>query len=197
MLKELRGRMRGARAFVIITIYLLLMSIFTILLYFVRVPLSGSVVTGELGRVLFIGVVGIELLLIIFIVPALTAVAITGERERKTYDLLKTTLLPTPAFVAGKMESALGYIFLLLLAAIPLQSIAFLFGGVSLPELLLAFIVLSVTAMTLGAVGMFFSSLTDRTLPATVRSYTVALSVYVWRTADCNAFLSWRVCQCH
>jgi len=181
MMKELRGRMRGIRAFAIITIYLGLLSAFTVLLYLTQSsPLTasaGPIITGELGRTLFIGIVGIELLLIVFIVPALTAGAVTSERERMTYDLLQTTLLPSPSFVVGKMESALGYILLLLLAAVPLQSIAFLFGGVSSAELVLAFIILTVTAITLAAAGMFFSAQTERTLTATVRAYTLAMVV--------------------
>ena len=141
MLKELRGRMRGARGFAIITIFLTLMGFFTLLLYLLQIPQGGVVVTGELGRELFIGVLFIELMLIIFIVPALTAGAITNERERKTYDLLQTTLITKATFVVGKLQSALGYIVLLLLSAVPLQSIAFLFGGVSEAELLLALLV--------------------------------------------------------
>ncbi len=179
MLKELRGRMRGARGFAIITIFLTLMGFFTLLLYLLQIPQGGVVVTGELGRELFIGVLFIELMLIIFIVPALTAGAITNERERKTYDLLQTTLITKATFVVGKLQSALGYIVLLLLSAVPLQSIAFLFGGVSEAELLLALLVLLVSALTLGAFGMFFSSITERTLAATIRSYTVAIGITV------------------
>jgi len=179
MMKELRGRMRGLRGFAIITVFLGLMSFFTLLLYLLRVPQGGVVVTGELGRLLFIGVLFIELMLIIFIVPALTAGAITSERERKTYDLLQTTLITKATFVVGKMQSALGYIVLLLLSAIPLQSIAFLFGGVSESEMILALLVLAVSAIALGAFGMFFSAMTERTLAATVRSYTVALAITI------------------
>lgn len=180
MLKELRERMRGARAFVVITVYLGLMSGFTLLMYLIErgiVQDSGSAVTGELGRALFAGVVGIELLLIIFIAPAFTAGAVSNERERKTYDLLQITLLPKSSFIIGKLESALSYIFLLLLAAIPLQSIAFLFGGVSETELILAFVVLTVTAITLGTIGLYFSTTVDRTLTASVRAYTIAFVV--------------------
>lgn len=176
--KELRGRMRGVRSFAIITIFLTLMGSFTVLLYLLQLPrvnTDDTIITGELGRLLFVGVVGIELLLIVFIVPALTAGAITGERERKTYDLLQTTLLSAPAFIVGKMESALGYIMLLLLSAIPLQSIAFLFGGVSSTEVGIAFVLLTVTGVSLGALGMFFSALTERTMTATVRVYTVSV----------------------
>ncbi|QPC83449.1 hypothetical protein G4Y79_03445 [Phototrophicus methaneseepsis] len=176
--KELRGRMRGVRAFAIITIFLLLMSAFTVLLYLLQLPaVTGgrTIVTGELGRLLFIGVVGIELVLVVFIVPALTAGAVSGERERKTYDLLQTTLLSAPMFLVGKMESALGYIVLLLASAIPLQSIAFLFGGVGETEVIVAFVILMVTGLVLGALGLYFSAQTERTLTATVRVYTVAL----------------------
>lgn len=176
MLKELRGRMRGVRAFLVLTVYLGLMSGFAMLLYLVYNSLtytSGSAAAGEVGRVLFIGVVGIELLLIIFIAPAFTAGAITGERERQTYDLLRTTLLASPSFVIGKLESALGYILLLLLAGIPLQSIAFIFGGVSETELILSFVILMVTAIALGTVGIYFSAALPRTLSASVRAYTV------------------------
>ena len=180
MLKELRGRMRGARAFVVISVYLALMSGFTVLIYLIypaATGTGGTTTTGQLGRVLFGSVVGIEMLLIIFIAPAFTSGAITGERERKTYDLLRMTLLPGASFVVGKLESALSYIVLLLLAAIPIQSIAFLFGGVSEVEVLLAFVILLVTALTLGSVGLFFSSVTARTLTASVRAYIIALVV--------------------
>ncbi|MBC8098307.1 MAG: hypothetical protein H7Y11_02590 [Armatimonadetes bacterium] len=180
MMKELRERMRGARAFAVMTVYLSLMSAFSILLYIGFSPLSRGIstsVTGELGRVLFAGVVGIELVLIIFIAPAFTAGAVTGERERKTYDLLQITLLPRPSFIMGKLESALGYILLLLLAAIPLQSMAFLFGGVSEQEVGLSFAILIVTAVTLGTVGLFFSTIAERTLTASVRAYTFTFSL--------------------
>lgn len=181
-IKELRGRMRGVRAFAIISIFLILMSSFTVLLYLLRLPeVAGqrTISPGELGRELFRGIVGVELLLVIFIVPALTAGAVTGERERKTYDLLQTTLLSAPSFLVGKMESALGYILLLLLSAIPLQSIAFLFGGVSEVEVVIAFVILVISGLVLGAMGLFFSALTERTLTATVRVYTVAVALIV------------------
>jgi ABC-2 type transport system permease protein len=178
MLKELRGRMRGIRAFVVLSVYLGLMSAFLALLYLIYEPINqrnGSAAAGEVGRILFMGIVGIELMLIIFIAPAFTAGAITGERERLTYDLLKTTLLPSPSFVIGKLESALGYVLLLLLSAIPLQSIAFLFGGVTELELVLSLVILAVTAIALGTVGIYFSATTSRTLSASVRAYTTTL----------------------
>lgn len=178
VIKELRGRMRGARAFIVLTIYLGLMSIFLTLIYALyaqSMAFSGSGQGGEIGRVLFYSIVGVELFLVTFIAPAFAAGTISGERERQTYDLLRTTLLPARALVGGKLFATLSYILLLLLAAIPLQSIAFLFGGVSEIELILSFVVLLSTAVLLASVGVFFSALTRRTLSASVLSYAFAL----------------------
>ena len=176
--KELRGRMRGNRAFVVISIYLTLLSIFTLLLYMAYAASSQSTLSPNqqvVGKIVFGGVVGIELFLVCFIAPAFTAGAISGERERQTYDLLRTTLLPARSLVSGKLIAALSFIVLLLFAAVPLQSMAFLLGGVAIEEVLISLAVLLATAVGFGSVGIFFSAIMQRTLGASVLTYAVAL----------------------
>jgi ABC-2 type transport system permease protein len=179
VIKELRGRMRGPRAFLVLSVYLLLMSGFVTLLYAVYIASTSNVFSGAttqiVGKFVFGAVVGIELLLVCFIAPAFTAGAISGERERQTYDLLRTTLLSARALVFGKLTSALSYILLLLLAALPLQSLAFLLGGVSPEEVMIATVLLVATAFLFGTSGIFFSSLMRRTLASTVLTYAFAL----------------------
>ncbi len=179
VLKELRGRMRGARAFWVLGIYLLLMSAFVTLLYVLYVASTSSVYGGGnsqlVGKFVFGVIVGIELFLVCFIAPAFTSGAISGERERQTYDLLRTTLLAPRALVLGKLTSALSYVFLLLLAALPLQSLAFLLGGVAPEEVFIASAVLIATTFLFGTAGLFFSSIMRRTLGATVLTYAFAL----------------------
>jgi ABC-type transport system involved in multi-copper enzyme maturation permease subunit len=180
VLKELRGRMRGARAFIVLTVYLALMSGFTALLYMLAASardLYGFTSGGQIGRTLFVGIFAVELFLVTFIAPAFTAGAISGERERQTYDLLRTTLLPARALVVGKMLSALAYVLLLILAAVPLQSIAFFFGGVSEVEVILSLVIFVVSAIFLGAVGIYFSAAQPRTLSANVTTYAVTLAI--------------------
>ena len=178
VLKELRGRMRGARAFIVLTIYLALLGAFASLIYVAvsesSMSVSGQVNVGEIGRTLFGGVVAIEMLLVSFIAPAFTSGAISGEREHQTYDLLRTTLLPPYALVLGKLLSALLYVLLLLLAAIPLQSIAFFFGGVAETEVILSFVILTMTALLFSTIGIYFSVRSRRTLSASVLTYSVA-----------------------
>jgi ABC-2 type transport system permease protein len=181
VLKELRGRMRGARAFVVLTIYLALLGAFSSLVYVAvsesSTSASGQVTVGEIGRTLFGGIVGIEMLLVAFIAPAFTSGAISGEREHQTYDLLRTTLLPSHAFVLGKLLSAMLYVLLLLLAAIPLQSIAFFFGGVAETEIMLSFVILAATALLFSTIGIYFSARSNRTLTASVMTYATAMFI--------------------
>jgi ABC-2 type transport system permease protein len=177
--KELRGRMRGARAFTVLTVYLVLLGVFAVLIYVTvtesSTSISGQAAVGEVGRTLFGGVVAIEMLLVAFIAPAFTSGAISGEREHQTFELLRTTLLPAHSLVLGKLLSSMSYVVLLLLAAIPLQSIAFFFGGVTETELILAFVVLAVTALLFSAMGVFYSAHARRTLSASLMTYATAM----------------------
>lgn len=181
VLKELRGRMRGARAFIVLSVYLLLLSAFSSLIYVAAsetsVRAGGQVTVGEIGRTLFAGVVAVEMMLVAFIAPAFTSGAISGEREHQTYELLRTTLLPPLSLVFGKLLSAMAYVFLLLLAAIPLQSIAFFFGGVAETEVILSFVILMVTALLFSTMGIYFSARAPRTLSASIMTYSVAVFV--------------------
>ncbi|MBN1564530.1 MAG: hypothetical protein JXA10_11865 [Anaerolineae bacterium] len=181
VLKELRGRMRGARAFIILSVYLLLLSAFSSLIYVAvseaSINSGGQVTVGEIGRTLFGGVVAVEMLLVAFIAPAFTSGAISSEREHQTYDLLRTTLLPPLSFVFGKLSAAMAFVFLLLLAAVPLQSIAFFFGGVAETEVLISFVILTATALLFTAIGIFFSAGAKRTLTASVLTYATAMFI--------------------
>ena len=119
----------------------------------------------------------VQVFLVAFIGPAFTAGAISGERERQTFDLLRTTLLSAESFVLGKLISALGYVFLLVLVSIPLQSIAFLLGGLSLVELVISQVVILVAAVTYALYGLWCSAAMRTTLAATVTTFAGMLFV--------------------
>src|SRR5574341_745264 len=192
-LKELRGRMRGPRAFVILSIYVALMSGFTLLLYLIyswEATSNPTTTGGTIGKLIFGGVVTIELFLVCFIAPAFTSGAISGERERRTFHILRTTLLPARRIVIGKLISALAYVILLLFVAVPLQSIAFLLGGVTIAEVLLSIELLVVTAIAFGVIGIFFSANMNRTLGASVLTYVLVLLITLAVPIGAMVFLS-------
>ncbi len=181
-LKELRGRMRGARAFVVLTVYVGLMSVFAALLYLIYGSSQAATYQSNgsaVGKLIFGGVVAIELFLVCFVSPAFTAGAISGERERQTLNLLRTTLLPARRIVLGKLISSMAYILLLLMAAVPLQSLAFLMGGIVIEEVVVSVWMLMVTALAFSALGIYFSAATQKTLSASVLTYAVALAVTI------------------
>ncbi len=180
ILKELRGRMRGRRAFIFLTVYLVLVSLFIGVIYaFLAAESSLSQwdpsFRQNVGKTIFSSVILLEFLLIGFIGPALTAGAITSERERQTFDLLRTTLLSARSLVFGKLGSACMYLFLLIFTALPIEALAFLLGGVGMEELLVSSLILAVNTLFFCALGLFCSSFTKRTLTATVTSYAIIL----------------------
>lgn len=183
ILKELRGRMRGRQSFIMLTAYLGLIALFIGVLYTLLEETSSSMgwdpsFRQTAGKTIFGAVVLLEMLLIGFIGPGLTSGAISSERERQTYDLLRTTLLSARSLVLGKLGAAFSYLFLLILTALPIESLAFLLGGVGIGEMLISGLMLVVTALFFCTLGIFFSSFMRRTLPATLSSYgTILLSI--------------------
>ncbi len=178
--KELRGRMRSRQGFFLLFFYLTTISLLTILIYSL-VAAAGSDARWDpdyrqnVGKAVFGTVVFLELTLVSLFGPILTSDAIAAERERQTFELLRTTLLSARSLVIGKLGSSLAFLFLLIFSVLPIQSIAFLLGGVGLAELLVSSLMLVVTAVFFCALGLFFSSFMKRTTGATTASYATIL----------------------
>ncbi|MBO9333557.1 MAG: ABC transporter permease [Roseiflexus sp.] len=169
LIRDLRSRMRGARAYILLTIYLTILAGVSLLLY---VAIAGSVGSDlnagrEIGRALFFTIATVALIEVCLITPVLTSGSIAGEKERQTYDLLIASLLTPWQIVWGKLASALAFALLLILAVVPVMSLAFLFGGVGLTEVLIAIVGLVATAILYAAIGLFWSALMQSSLGAT------------------------------
>jgi ABC-type transport system involved in multi-copper enzyme maturation permease subunit len=201
--KELRGRMRGRRAFVIITIHLLLVAGFA---WMVETLMERTLTSGfggtfsasaDIGRALFVSMLILLTLNELVLAPASTAGAISLEREKQTLDLLTTTPISSLAIVLGKLLSALSWILLLLLASIPVTALVFTFGGVGPDDMIKGYVVLLVTALFYGSVGLFVSALVKRTQAATVINLVVVIALTAgtgfififWSTMTDNGFM--------
>ena len=189
--KELRGRMRGKRAFVLLTLYLIILGGFA---WMVELLLERSFTgdfssvtyaSAQIGRYVFVALLLLETLLVMLLAPAYTAGAISMEREKQTLDLLVATPISSLAIVLGKLFSALSYVFLLILSSIPLTALVFVFGGVAPEDVVKGYLMLLVTAVGLGCIGLFCSALFRRTQAATVVTYFVVLAITV------GAFFIW------
>ncbi len=186
--KELRGRMRGPRAFIALTFYLLLLAGFTVMIYLLAAQSAAQsaafgggnpYASASVGQAVFTVLLFLQVLLVVFLAPAATSGAISLEREKQTLDLLTATPVSTLGIVLGKLASALAFVFVLILASIPLTAVVFVFGGVGPEDILRGYLVLLVTALGFGSVGILLSSLTRRTQSATVLTYLVVLVLTV------------------
>ena len=188
--KELRGRMRGRRAFAILTLYLVLLAIFSWGIYeyqrdavsvgqnaFGGFGVAPVALSAQIGQALFTGLLLVETVLVAVLAPAFTTGAISLEREKQTLDLLVTTPLSPLGLVIGKLGSALAYVFLLIFASLPMAAVVFLFGGVGPDDLLRAYVLLVCFAIGFGAIGLFISAVVKRTQVATVLTYLTILAL--------------------
>ncbi|GAB4580817.1 MAG: ABC transporter permease [Anaerolineales bacterium] len=180
LIKDLRGRMRGMRSLLGLTIYIGLVSLAIVLIYSSITSINSSLQVDTLqtiGRSIFFTVYGIELIVVCMASPAVTAGAISTEKEQQTYDLLRTTLLSARALVLGKLLAAISYVILFIIATIPLQALALIFGGLTPAEIILSQLILILTALAFGSVGIFFSSFITKTRLATGAAQFTSLAL--------------------
>jgi ABC-2 type transport system permease protein len=211
--KETRWRMRGRRAFVVVSVYagLLALLVLAVLVLIERSAsgfdpdgvrrIPGGLVPGALaatvGQAIFTTILLVQTLLTVLFVPALTSGSISIEREKQTMELLLSTPISTLGFVLGKLVSSLAYVFLLILASLPLMSVVFTFGGIAPDDVLRGYLVLIAAAFGMGAIGVFMSALLKRSGVSTALSYllvfalvfgTLVLHTYLMISASVERF---------
>ncbi len=177
--KELTTRMRGWRAAAIITAYLTLLATVSLLLLASGGTPQSYGDAANLGRGLFQALAGLQMALIIFITPASTADAISGERQRQTLELLLVTRLSAFSIVLGKLLAGLAFDVLLILCSLPLFSLVFLFGGVGVDQVLSLFVVFLATTLLLGSMALFVSTVMRRSGAAVIVSLLCMLGLTV------------------
>jgi ABC-type transport system involved in multi-copper enzyme maturation permease subunit len=174
IVKEMRERFRARKTVWILGLYLFVMG--AILLGFMYMEQMDQVIVPVPGenRTLFIITAALQYGLLCFIAPALSAGAISGERERQTLHVLLTTQLSPRRIVLSKLITSLSFIFLLVVASLPLYSFVFLYGGISPKQLLTLVLFFSVNILFLGSLGLFCSTWIKRTGVSTITAYGLA-----------------------
>ena len=181
--RELKQRMRGRHVWVVVTLYLAILAVILRWVYVAATrgdEFDGSVdllASASAGRAIFQWLLFFILLLVCFIVPGLTAGAISGERERQTLISLQITLLRARSIVFGKLLASLAFVVLLVVASIPLVTVPFLVGGVSGTEMVKGLVMVLAAAVMLACLALASSALLRRTQAATVLSYGITLAL--------------------
>ena len=180
--KEITTRMRGWRAAAVITIYLTLLAVVSLLTLNGQNTPQSYAQSASVGAFLFILLASFQMALIIFVTSASTADAISGERQRQTLELLLVTRLSSLSIVLGKLVAGLAFDVLLILCSLPLFSLVFLFGGVDPGTFASVFAIFLASTLLIGAMSLFISTIMRRSGAAVIVSLlaTLALTVGVF-----------------
>lgn len=179
-IREMRGRFRGARAFVLLTLFLALMTIVTAIPYGAQYRSYGYGWSGPaMGRDVFQALTMAQGILLGLCAPALTFGLLSGERDRGTWELLLATPLSGWRIVAGKMAAVVAYGLLLVAAVMPMIGLTFVLGGVAPRDVLLSQIAILSGAGMLAAVGIAASSMMRTTGKAALTASVVGALLVV------------------
>jgi ABC-type transport system involved in multi-copper enzyme maturation permease subunit len=177
--KEMRLRLRQERNIWVIIAYILCMG----LLGWISLTNNNNYTTSggsrmdEVGLNLYSLLIQLQLFLLIFIAPTFMVTTINGEKEHQTFEMLICSRLSSLALISGKLIAGLASTIILVFATIPLFSMIFFFGGVSLAQISSAFLVCFMTIIFVGTMSIFCSTLFRRPSISTVITYTFLL---VW-----------------
>ncbi|QIA27691.1 ABC transporter permease subunit [Thermaerobacter sp. PB12/4term] len=174
---EFRARMRRSRTVVLLVAYVAVVAAVFVL----GVVLSGiNRASGlhaspyEVSWLLFQAMMLAELVLTGAVAGASGAGAISGERERQTLDVLLTTRLPAWRIMTGKLVAAVALSLWLVVASFPVFLPLFRFNAVDPGTLLKVGAVFAASGLAWAALGLFFSTLFRRTIPAVIATYATA-----------------------
>lgn len=195
--RELLVNLRTTRAFVLLAVYQILLGIVVLAAWpsDARLDLTTNPPSArKLVNLFFLG----QYIIASLIAPSFAAGAITGEKERRTYEMLLASPLRPAAIVIGKMVASLTHLVILIIASLPIIVLCLPLGGVSIYEVLAAYLGLGVSVLLFGAIGMLCSSYFGRTSSSLVVSYLLILplvlcAVVMWQSLESDGELRLKI----
>lgn len=115
----------------------------------------------------------VQVCIVTLIVPIITASAISGEKERQTFDIMLTTCMSPLSIVLGKVASAVIRILFFVMAGLPVMSLSFVVGGLEWRNLFYFIFTIILLSVFSGSIGIFCSSICRKSISAVVLSYKI------------------------
>jgi len=177
IIREFRTRMRGLKAFMVMGGYVLFLSAVSFIGYIVTwneyagQGQAMSLVNRNIGMQLFMWLSWTQGILLSLIIPSLTSGSVTQELEHKTIEMLALTRMTPGKIALGKQLSGMLYSMVLLVSSLPIAAMCLMFGGISPAEIALSYVVLAAWCFLLTTIGVFWSSLFNRTASAALFAY--------------------------
>jgi ABC-2 type transport system permease protein len=124
---------------------------------------------------------------LLFIIPMLTMGLFAEEKKRGTIELLLTTPVGHFQVIAGKYLASLTFLLIMLAANAVTILPLFIFGQPDLNPILSGYFGLFLYGMTLLAVGLFISTLTENQIVAVIITFGVSLALFVIESLSSSA----------
>jgi ABC-type transport system involved in multi-copper enzyme maturation permease subunit len=183
--KDLLGLLRLKRVAAVQIVFVAVLAVMVLGSWPQQGVLEGSVgIAGDAGSAALRGadrfLLGLTLgqvVLLVLFVPGVASVAVSGEREQNTLEMLYASRLKPREIIAGKVAVAIGYPLLLLVMALPFLALLNWRGDVRGMDLLLAYAILLVTAAFLAVVSLAVSAWSRQSATALVVAYAIVLVV--------------------
>jgi ABC-2 type transport system permease protein len=113
------------------------------------------------------------------IVPVRTASAISGEKERQTFDIMMTTAMTPFSVITGKVMTAIVQSMLFIAASLPIMALSFVVGGMSWSYLFWFFAIALLISIFSASIGILCSSLCKKSVSAVIMSYGFYLIFFI------------------
>lgn len=178
--KELKLRTRKKHMILVTLGYNLLLAFFGLFAFYITFTFGeSSMGSGQYGSILnvYAVIVAIQFGFLLFIIPAVTATAVAEEREKQTLEILLITKIESLKVITGKLASSISFLVFLGISSLPILSLVFSIGGIRFWDLLEVIVLILVTAIYIGSIGLFFSTLYKRSSVATICSYMVMIAL--------------------
>ncbi len=187
--RELVVNLRMNRSFVLLLLYQLTLAALVFFAWPNDLRLSANAdAARRLVNLFFFG----QYILASLMAPSFASATISGEKERKTYEMLLASPLKPSAIVLGKLLAALAHLAILIFTSLPIVVLCLPLGGVSIYEVLAAYVGVAVSVITFGMISIACSSYFQRTASALVASYLLILplamvAVLTWQMLEGEA----------
>ena len=120
-----------------------------------------------------------QLMILGVVIPVRTSTAISGEKERQTFDIMMTTSMSPFSIIMGKAMTAIMQGMFFVVAGMPILALAFVIGGMSWGKLFTYLGVALLVSLFSAGIGIFCSSVCRQRTCAVLLSYGIYVGFFV------------------
>lgn len=174
---EMKTDSRQFRFYMLLMLYIGLLGIPVLLIY--RAICNQYRIEASEFTTLYVLLACMQAAILMFVVPALAAGSISGEREKQTLDILLTTKMSCRSIIYGKILAVVSKVVLLIICTMPVYAIMLFLGGIRLIHIVTCNLYLIMTTIFVTCMCIWVSTMVKTTKFANVAAYFLELGLII------------------